>query len=244
MRSRSDNLFLQIRRRLHVVAAAAVFLGIVLILFSYNWGEEVFIPDVATVLVSLGFAIAVVAELSRYFKSVKIAGVEIEMISFLQDQIADLTTKTAEARFAEVQKSSAVQHEGERPAPALGKPPALSVNIKNPDDPHQGRFGGRSEVDGFSLEALINVVGDGLAEIKIKVKGPKDRIGVGGVAEIYLHPTFRRDRVVVLFEDNRADYSFFAWGGFTVGVWLPRQEIELELDLARNPDAPHFIRML
>jgi hypothetical protein len=36
--------------------------------------------------------------------------------------------------------------------------------------------------------------------------------------------------------------AFNAWGGFTVGVWIPSETVELELDLAREPDAPRIIR--
>jgi len=35
-----------------------------------------------------------------------------------------------------------------------------------------------------------------------------------------------------------------AWGGFTVGAWLPWRGIELELDLALLEGAPQVVREL
>jgi hypothetical protein len=33
-----------------------------------------------------------------------------------------------------------------------------------------------------------------------------------------------------------------AFGGFTVGVWIPSQQVQLELDLAELSDAPRVIK--
>lgn len=63
------------------------------------------------------------------------------------------------------------------------------------------------------------------------------------VAWFCLHPTFPWRWVKVRFGDRRATFSVMAWGGFTVGVWLPEAGIELERDLATIPDAPDVIKL-
>jgi len=47
---------------------------------------------------------------------------------------------------------------------------------------------------------------------------------------------------VAKFNDGHAELKVTAWGGFTVGLWLPIQQVELELDLAEVPGAPQNIR--
>ena len=65
---------------------------------------------------------------------------------------------------------------------------------------------------------------------------------LGDVAWFDLHPSFPQRRIKVMFNDRRATLSVQAWGGFTLGIDLPRQGIKLECDLARLKDAPNIIK--
>ena len=57
-----------------------------------------------------------------------------------------------------------------------------------------------------------------------------------------MHPTFNPIHVQTTFRGREASLTVRAWGGFTVGAWLPDHQIELECDLAGLPDAPQIIR--
>ena len=50
--------------------------------------------------------------------------------------------------------------------------------------------------------------------------------------------------VNAVFRGREASITVKAWGGFTVGAWLPEQQIELECDLALLPDSPMIVREL
>lgn len=119
------------------------------------------------------------------------------------------------------------------------KVPALSRPIMQSNDPWKGRFGHQAQRDGFELAARFSRGPGQWVELEIIVSGPaKDR----EVVELFLHDSFHPDRLKLKFSNGSASYATLAWGGFTVGAWLPTREIELELDLATMPDAPSIIR--
>jgi hypothetical protein len=68
------------------------------------------------------------------------------------------------------------------------------------------------------------------------------KISLGDFAWFVLHPTFSPPMLKVAFRGSRARLRIQAWGGFTVGVWLPSSNVELECDLSVLPDAPAIIR--
>ena len=72
--------------------------------------------------------------------------------------------------------------------------------------------------------------------------GPSANVGLGDFARIVLHPTFSPPAIKVAFRGRHARLRIRAWGGFTVGAWVPRDGIELELDLAQVESAPRIIR--
>jgi hypothetical protein len=124
-------------------------------------------------------------------------------------------------------------------------PPSLERPITVADDPHKGRFGATDCAGGFKLTAEFT---DGenakLVGIILSVSGGSGFESYDDVAEFFLHPTFRPDRLRAAFHGRTAEVRIAAWGGFTVGVWLPKQGIELELDLAKVPGAPRVVREL
>jgi hypothetical protein len=107
-------------------------------------------------------------------------------------------------------------------------------------DPNKGRFGGLSERDGFRIEADFKMTNSkNWASIFLRVSGPAPD---GETAVVYLHPSFTPIRKEIQFDGGEARLKRTAWGGFTVGVWIPHAKVELELDLGLVHDAPRIIR--
>ncbi len=118
--------------------------------------------------------------------------------------------------------------------------PGWSKEVKFKNDANRGRFGGRAERDGFRIEADFSMTKSrNWATIYLRVVGPED---FDGVVITYRHTSFRPPRYELRFRNGIATDKLTAWGGFTVGAWIPARGIELELDLARVPGAPRIIR--
>jgi hypothetical protein len=128
---------------------------------------------------------------------------------------------------------------------ARGDPPALSLPILNFDDPHKGRFGGASVRDGVALCADFHAGGSPWVEIDLTLEVGRDaRVRGGDPVVFFLHDSFDPARVPHRVRHGRARLRITAYGGFTVGAWLPGQDLQLELDLAEAPGAPVQIREL
>lgn len=127
-------------------------------------------------------------------------------------------------------------------ASAPAEPPALRRAIKHLDDPQKGRFGGRSRVRGYALEAKFapGRTRD-ITRISLAATGPLQE-----QAEVIfcLHDSFKPQTRVARAHEGRAAIEVAAWGGFTVGVWLADDGVELELDLAKIRGAPKAVRKL
>lgn len=120
--------------------------------------------------------------------------------------------------------------------------PALSLPVLNFDDPQKGRFGGAAEAKGFQLKASFDDSEDPeWVKIRLWVTAPSD-VQNGDVAIFYLHDTFKPNIYRRRFSGGRAKLTVHAFGGFTVGVWLPGPGVQLELDLAEIPGAPRAIK--
>jgi hypothetical protein len=128
---------------------------------------------------------------------------------------------------------------------AQGIPP-VDQPVVNFDDPNKGRFGGRDSLDGFSVTADF-AAGSDPAWVTLTLAvtaAPAAGLGRNDTAIFVLHDSFTPQRVQRPFVDRVARLVVEAYGGFTVGVWLPRQKLALELDLAALPGAPEVIRDL
>ncbi len=118
--------------------------------------------------------------------------------------------------------------------------PGWKRKVRFTSDPNLGRFGGIAERDGFKLEAdFSDTKGKNWVTIHLKIIGPP---GFDGSAVIYLHNSFKPPRYRYQFEDGVVRDKLTAWGGFTVGAWIPSRGIELELNLAEVDGAPRIIR--
>lgn len=145
-------------------------------------------------------------------------------------------------------ESSIHSSTGERLEDALeygfSQMPALGRAMGPDDDPNKGRFGGEASREGFHLTATFEPMkSHDWVTIILTVEADRSvKIGLGEFAWFILHPTFSPSALKVSFRGNRARLSIQAWGGFTVGVWLPKTGLELECDLAQLKDAPKIIK--
>jgi hypothetical protein len=121
--------------------------------------------------------------------------------------------------------------------------PALSRKPKSSDDPNNGRFGRKACVGGFTLSARFPEESSRIVAVQLAVEAsPSAKLEVGDSVWFCLHPTFNPEWVRVFFRGRVASLTVRAWGGFTVGAWLPSQGIELEYNLAKADRAPFIIR--
>lgn len=121
--------------------------------------------------------------------------------------------------------------------------PALARTPKFSDDPNRGRFGRKACVGGFNLSARFPEKSSRFVAVQLSVTAaPSAEMAAGDSVWFCLHPTFNPEWVRVFFRGRTASLTVRAWGGFTVGAWLPSQRIELEYNLATDQGAPHIIR--
>lgn len=123
---------------------------------------------------------------------------------------------------------------------AITSPTAVSRPILFPDDPQKGRFGGLAESNGYRISAqFFPTRKAGWTRVSLTITGPADD---GKLAQFYLHDSFAPSVKDSFFAKGRAKLEVTSWGGFTVGVWIPAGDIELELDLAQLSAAPEPIQ--
>lgn len=122
--------------------------------------------------------------------------------------------------------------------------PALLRAPGPEDDPNQGRFGGQASRDGYFLSATFEpTLKRNWVTINLVLETDSStNVGLGDFAWFVLHPTFSPTALKVAFGGNRAKLQLRAWGGFTVGVWIPKVGVELECNLAKIEDAPRIIK--
>ncbi|BCI68736.1 pYEATS domain-containing protein [Acetobacter aceti] len=118
--------------------------------------------------------------------------------------------------------------------------PGIARRIEDEDDPQKGRFGGLASRQSYTARAEFSETNSrSWTRINTFVEGPALD---GDEVLFYLHDSFPKNVRRERFRGGRASIAVTTWGGFTVGIWLPRQQIELELDLAQLPNAPKAIR--
>ncbi|MEO3991124.1 pYEATS domain-containing protein [Pseudocitrobacter cyperus] len=122
--------------------------------------------------------------------------------------------------------------------PAFRRPPGPD------DDPNKGRFGGEARQGGFRIAAAFSASKrQNWVNVALIVEADSaERVALGDFAWFVLHPTFSPSIMKVAFRGRRAQLRLQVWGGFTVGVWLPKTGDELEIDLASIPDAPKIVK--
>jgi hypothetical protein len=140
--------------------------------------------------------------------------------------------------------SSLFERRDEEVRSGLSDFPAFARPTGPISDPNKGRFGGQTERDGFSLSANFedSENPDWVTVILSLQASRSASIGLGDYAWFALHPTFSPQTFKVSFRGRRAQLRLRIWGGFTVGVWIPKANIELECDLSQLKDAPDIVR--
>jgi hypothetical protein len=147
--------------------------------------------------------------------------------------------------FAQMEQlSTALANSGSQIADSMPtspeQAPGLLRMVVFPDDPNKARFGGTSAREGFILSAsFANTRQPGWTRITLTVNGPAHD---SEVIRLYLHESFPNSVQDLVFSGQKASTNLLAWGGFTVGGWLPQRGIELELDLTECDGAPEPIR--
>lgn len=143
-------------------------------------------------------------------------------------------------------QSSTSERSEDAPQYGFSQMPALGRASGPDDDPNNGRFGGRTSYGGFHLAAAFELTNNpNWVTIILTVEAELSaKVGLGDFAWFVLHPTFSPSTLKVTFRGNRARLRIQAWGGFTVGVWLPKADVELECDLTQIEEAPDIIKML
>lgn len=156
--------------------------------------------------------------------------------------IAEIAGVDVSAAAAAAMPSSGPAESADEPGPDEQGPPALQRMLESADDPNKGRFGRRSERGGFQLTAEFKMA-NSQDWVRISLAVEADRpVSDGTKVEFYLHDSFRPAKIESQFRGRRAGLQVTSWGGFTVGVWIPSERVELELDLAHHPDAPKIVK--
>ena len=232
-------------KRLRYAAYGLLFVCLV-ILVHLLMGRQIPLNDAVSTLVLAAFALLAIAELGPIIQSLKFGGVEVKLREEISGEVARLDTRIADleraVEAASVGGQEAVQAalspSKREPAPALFRP----VKVRN--DPNKFRFGQEAARDGFRLEAAFSGQRNDWVDVLISITSDRGTASPRGeYAEIYLHPTFKTNPVRVNFDENGvAVFKAAIWGGFTIGVWLPVSQVELELDLAALENAPKIVK--
>jgi hypothetical protein len=139
--------------------------------------------------------------------------------------------------------ASRVSDLGQRPDLMRSGPPGLQMPVIFPDDPNKGRFGEQARRDGHEVSVAFGSVKGNWVTIHLAVTADESvESSWSDAVEFYLHPSFSPSRLTATFKGRVAELTVRAWGGFTVGVWIPARGVALELDLAQAPGAPRAIR--
>jgi len=113
----------------------------------------------------------------------------------------------------------------------------------NPRDPQKGQWGGQASRNGWAATAVVTQLDEDWFDILITVTAVKgSRKGLEGYVKFYLHDSFADPERRVKAVRRKAVLSLEAYGAFTVGILVERDETMLELDLSRISAAPKRFR--
>lgn len=224
--------------RLRILGLAVIALCAILLALPI-WGAKVDFTEAIGSLAAIGIGLMLLAEVGPMVKTLRAGALEVDFVETVGDRFGAL-----ERRVADLELKAAAG-----PAPRAALPaaaPALGRKVTAPDDPHKGRFGGASRADGFTVAATFRTGASGWVEIRLSVVADEAQVALGAddFAQFYLHDSFDPDMIPAPFVNGVAELSVIAYGGFTVGIWIPTRQVELELDLARVRGAPRPIRDL
>lgn len=113
-----------------------------------------------------------------------------------------------------------------------------------PDDPQKGLWGGKSELDGRKVTAVVRETSydPNWFNINLSVTSTDPDNPLVGDVLFHLHPSFMKEVQKVRALDGIAQCNIVGWGAFTVGVECDEGRTKLEIDLAELTDAPELFR--
>lgn len=107
------------------------------------------------------------------------------------------------------------------------------------EDPQSGQWGGKFENNGRLLDAEYAPAKRGWVNVTLKVTSTDPKKPLTRPVRFHLHDTFHPSVDFVKPKDGVAETCRLAWGAFTVGAEVANEpDSYLELDLAKDPDAP------
>lgn len=233
-------------RRLRFIGLAALALVLLLVLSGGGRVEKIDLATLLTTLLVAGIGLLVLSEVAPFIQSFRAGDMEMTFMNVASDKFLGLEQRVAKLEQLAEMVSARTETEA---APAAQKPPVLERPAERPqiksDDVWKGRFGGKSEDDGFKLRAEFRNLTSNFVEIVMIVEAMNVDLPSSATAEFYLHQSFEPNNIIPAgFRNGRAEVSVIAYGGFTVGVWLPWKRVELELDLAEVKGAPRIVKEL
>lgn len=223
--------------------------ALAVILLAVSLFHKIDLSEQALKLLMIGIGGIVLAELLPKLQSIKIGpgGVDIglkDLSESLTDQLLQLSDRVARLELGETADPSPAAQGLKADSEWVEAPAELTAPGRFKNDTRKGRFGGKAERKGLEVEADFPRHTDRWAEIRLSVHATKKDADVSDIkaVEFFLDSTFDAPRVKAAMINGEAQLTLTAWGGFTVGVWIPAREIALELDLAELPNAPRAIR--
>ncbi len=193
-------------------------------------------------LIAISIALLLLAELGPFIRSLSAGGVNVEFAQDVGSGINGLEKRIGALELAMVERTAETAPDVvNAPAPASSRP------VTDPQDPNKGRFGGSQTAKGFKLTATFSSFNSPdwvRVNLVVQADPHVEPIKPGEFVEFYLHDTFDPDVFRTPFIGDTSSLSVLAFGGFTVGAWIPSREVELELDLATIRKAPRIIREL
>lgn len=229
--------------RLRLIGLLVVLLMVLLLWLPMVMGDKKLdYSDAIASTIAIGIGLLLLAEVGPAIKTLKAGGIEVEFLDTVTGKFNTLEARVATLELAAKHPELSATERRELRA---SEPPALNRPITVRNDSQYGRWGGKSERDGFKLSADFGKSAKNFAEVILRV-AQSDAASASQVdwIQFYLDKTFDPEMVPVLMKDGVAELTLLAHGGFTVGVWIGSTQTELELDLSKVKGAPTIIRDL
>ena len=119
---------------------------------------------------------------------------------------------------------------------------AQPAPIKFIDDSQKERWGGKSEIPGYKLDAFFkrnSAASEQPYQITLKVQGTDPAHPLTGDVYFFLHDSFAKEYLMTATaQNNEASVSFGSFEAFTIAALANGGAVKLELDLNMHPDAP------
>jgi hypothetical protein len=225
-----------------------------LLLAALNTLKVVVVDDSTIYLVLIAMASIALPEISKL--SFGKDGFSFERFETIKKDLDALKAGTAAVMEGQVGGRGAVPTPSAGDAPAsiaadqatsastvIAADQATSASTVDADDPQAGQWGRQPEAAGRHVYAKVtpSALREDWFDVTITVESTDRKRPLQGTVLFHLHPTFRTPRLRPVI-DGKATLRLVAWGAFTVGVQADGGSTQLELDLARVPDAPAGFR--